>query len=195
MILSVHFLWWARTQGDFPVQSRIMAAYSSTVFMRDEGCSLSFSLHPQMQFTFQRWLGNDDVIYEIIARNSGAFLRLENQMYVEYLMHVSSEYIISWVLLSLISIGCQTSRILFADVIPWINKASLMLYSMHAVCHAATNSDAKWRCWVCLLWLKLVVVVEIESRSETPSLRLRRRHRCGLDCVRTVLMTFYHMNH
>ena len=32
------------------------------LFMRDEGCSLSFSLHPQQQFTYLR---NYDVIYEI----------------------------------------------------------------------------------------------------------------------------------
>ena len=37
--------------------------------------------------------------------------------------------------------------------------------------------------------------LEVESRSQTPSLRLRRRHRCDLDCVRTILTTFYHMNH
>ena len=51
-------------------------------------------------------------------------------IYVEYLMHVSSEYITSWVLLSLISTASQTSRILLADVIPWINKASLVLYNI-----------------------------------------------------------------
>ena len=37
--------------------------------------------------------------------------------------------------------------------------------------------------------------VEVESRSQTPSLQLRCRHRRGLDSVRTMLTIFYHTNH
>ena len=54
-------------------------------------------------------------------------------------MHVSSDYITSRVLLSLTSTAGRTSRILVADVIPWINKASPALYTARTLCHAATN--------------------------------------------------------
>ena len=57
----------------------VNVSYSSNyggVFMRDSGCSLSCSLHPQQQFIYLR---NYDVIYEIIKIQGlcGAFLRLE----------------------------------------------------------------------------------------------------------------------
>ena len=109
---------------------------------------------------------------------------------VEYLMHVSSEYIISWVILSLISTTSRTSRILLADVIPWMNKASLALYIARTLCAMPwpiRRSEAVWHCRVRLLWLK-IVSVEVESRSQTPSLQLRCRHRCGLDYVCTIFI-------
>ena len=46
-----------------------------------------------------------------------------------YIMHVPSKYITSWVLLSLTSTTRQISHVLLADVILWINKASLVLYN------------------------------------------------------------------
>ena len=72
------------------------------------------------------------VIYEVIARKFRASLEpfwdLKISKYVEYLMRVSSEYIISWALLSLRSTVGWTSRVFLAYVMPWINKASLALY-------------------------------------------------------------------
>ena len=57
---------------------------------------------------------------------------------IEYHTHVSSEYFASSMLSPLISMAGLTSSVLLAYVIPWINKASLVLYnniaSMHAVC-------------------------------------------------------------
>ena len=44
---------------------------------------------------------------------------------LEYLMHVPSKYLISWVLLSLTSMAGQTSCIPLSYVIPCINIASL----------------------------------------------------------------------
>ena len=56
--------------------------------------------------------------------------------------------------------------------------------------HAARptlRSEAVRRCRVHLVWLKFEaskrVTIEVESRSQTPSLRLRRRQRCGLQTV------------
>ena len=146
-----------------------------------------------------RLLGNDDVIYKVITRKFRAsvepFWDLKIGIYVEYLTHVSSEYIISWVLLSLTSTTGRTSRVLLADVIPWINKASLVLYIVCTLCATLRPtwcSEAVWRCRVCLLWLK-IISVEVQSRLQTPSsmwlgLYMWRR-------VRTMLTTFYHTNH
>ena len=124
------------------------------------------------------------VIYEVIARKFRVFMEpfwdLKIGIYVEYLTHVSSEYITSWVLLSLISTADRTSRVLLADVIPWINKASLVLYIARTLCampRPTWCSEAVWRCRVRLLWLK-IVSVEVESRSQTPSLWLRRQYQC-----------------
>ena len=125
------------------------------------------------------------------------FWDLKIGIYVEHLMHVSSEYITSWVLLSLTSTTGWTSSIPLADIIPWINIASLVLYIAHtlrAMLRPTWCSEAVRHCRIRLLWLKLVIV-EVESRSQTLSLRLRRWHRCGLDCVCTILTTFYHMDH
>ena len=116
-------------------------------------------------------------------------------------MHVSSEYITSRVLLSLTSTACRTLRVLLADVIPWINKASLALYIARKLCAMPRPTQCSeavcniMRCRGRLLWLK-IVSVEVESRSQTPSLWLRCRYQRGLDCAHTILMTFYHnMNH
>ena len=70
-------------------------------------------------------------MYVVITRKLRASMEpfWDLKLCVEYLTHVSSEYITSWVLLSLTSTAGRTSRILVADVIPWINKASLALYA------------------------------------------------------------------
>jgi hypothetical protein len=60
----------------------------------------------------------------------------------------------SWVLLSLTSTVGQTSRVLLADVIPWINMASLALYIARTMSRLIWSSEAVLRCWVRLLWLK-----------------------------------------
>ena len=117
------------------------------------------------------------------------FWSLKIGIYVEYLTHVSSEYIISWALLSLRSTAGRTSRVLLADVIPWINKASLALYIACKLCAMPRPTWCSgavccmhiiliWRCRIRLLWLK-IISVEVESWSQTPSLWLRRRHRCS----------------
>ena len=109
------------------------------------------------------------VIYEITMRASmEPFWGLKIGKYVDYLTHVSSEYmymyIKSWELLSPITTG-QTSWVLLADVIPWINKASL-------VCNAMNQPDIQ--SYTVLSSLSLVieasklVTIEVESRSRTP---------------------------
>ena len=88
----------------------------------------------------------------------------------------------------------------FTCSLGWCNPMdSLVLYYIArtpcAMPWPTWHSEAVWRCWVGLLWLK-IVSVEVKSQSKTPSLRLRCRHRCGLDCVRTIFTTFYHnINH
>ena len=60
------------------------------------------------------------------------------------------------------SAACQTSHILLAGVIPWINKASLALYIASAMCYATWpiwNSEAVLCCRVHLLWLKQKVAL------------------------------------
>ena len=97
-------------------------------------------------------------------------------------------------LLSPISNAGRTSRVLLADVILWINKASLALF----IARVMPTTDLKFRSCTVLSSLSPLIEAskfEVESRSQTLSLRLRRRHQCGLDCVRTILTTFYHMNH
>ena len=82
-----------------------------------------------------------------------------------------------------------------------ILKASLVLYiacTLRARCvHAMLTLilEAVRHCQIHLLYiieaLKLVTI-EIESRSQIPSLRLRRRHQCTwlIDDARTILTTF-----
>jgi hypothetical protein len=81
------------------------------------------------------------------------FWDLKIGKYVEYLMPVSSEYLISCELLSLTSTAGRTSRVFLADVIPWINKAGFELYiARHrAACHnrpigscTALSSSSLW---------------------------------------------------
>ena len=99
------------------------------------------------------------------------FWDLKIGIYVEYLTHVSSKYITSWVLLSLTGTTSQTSRVLLADIIPWINKASLVLYiarMLNAMPRPTWCSEAVQCCRVHLLWLKLVIV-EVESRLVSDS--------------------------
>ena len=116
-------------------------------------------------------------------------------LYVEYLIHVSSEYITSWMLLSLTSTADRTSRFLLAAI---INKASLVLYT----CITRTLRAMPWPTW-CSEAVRTVEFVSCDRnlsllRSRvglTPSLWLRCRYRCGLDCVRTILTTFYHINY
>ena len=116
------------------------------------------------------------VICEIILRkfrvSMEPFWDLKIGMYVEYLTHVFSEYITSWVLLSLTSTAGRTSRVLLDDIILWINKASLALYIARTQCampRPIQCSEAVWRCRVRLLWLKLSM-----SRSRVGL----RRHLC-----------------
>ena len=93
-------------------------------------------------------------------------------------MHVSSEHITSWALLSLTSTAGPTSRVFLADVIPWINKASYVLYIAHTLCampRPSWCSEAVLCCRVHLLWLK-------NCQSWT---------RCGLDFARCVALYWW----
>ena len=112
--------------------------------------------------------------------------------YVEYLTLVSSEYIKSWVRLSLVCTAGQISRILLADVIPWINKASLALYITHMMPWPIWSSKAVQRCQVHLLLLKHRNLSLLRSRV---GLRL---HLCdwgaGIDVACTIVTIFYHMH-
>ena len=50
-----------------------------------------------------------------------------------------------------------SSHVLLVDIIPWINKASLVLYivcTLRAMPRPTWRSEAVWRCRVHLLWLK-----------------------------------------
>ena len=95
------------------------------------------------------------------------FWDLKIGMHVEYLTHTSSKYVTSWVLPSLTSTAGRTSHVLLADIIPWINKTSLVLQvctvrTLCAMLQPIWCSEAVWCCQVRLLWLKLVIV-EVES--------------------------------
>jgi hypothetical protein len=121
-------------------------------------------------------------------------------MYVEHLTPVSSEHLISYELLSLISTAGQTSRVFLAHVIPWINKASLALYIARIVQRATTDRSEVWKLYCAVELVPVAeaskfVTIEVESRSQTPSLRLKRRHAALVHCVRTILTTFYHMHY
>ena len=108
----------------------------------------------------------------------------------------SDEYIISRALLSLRSTAGRTSRILLADVIPWINKPSLVLYIARTLCAMPQPTRySKLYAYIALL-ISTLVIENCQCRDrESASLQLRRWHRCSLDCVCTILTTFYHMNH
>ena len=106
-------------------------------------------------------------------------------LYIEYDACIQ-RIVTNQVLLSLTSTPGRTLRILVADVIPWINKARLARYSTHAVCHATINPIFK--SYMALLTSLPVIEnyhIEVKSRSQTPSLRLRRR-RCGSDCTQYI---------
>ncbi len=95
-------------------------------------------------------------------------------------MPVSSEYLISCELLSLTSTVGRNSH---ANVILWINKASLALYIHVAriVQRAMTDRSEVWKLYCTVEFVPVVeasklVTIEVESRSQTPSLRLRCQH-------------------
>ena len=90
---------------------------------------------------------------------------LKISKYIEYLTCVSSEYITSWVLLSLRSTVGWTSRVFLAYIMPWINKASFALYIARiivtrdwAACDYSNVTDLKFGRNTVLssssLWLK-----------------------------------------
>ena len=100
------------------------------------------------------------------------------------------------VLHSLTSTSGKTSRILLADIIPWINKASLALAlyiaSTHTACHALTNLT--FRSCTALLSLSPViealklVTVKVESRCHADSISVIEApvSMWPVDCVRTI---------
>ncbi len=124
-----------------------VAIYFSVVM----NCAVTYD-EIMMKVWCNRW-GKD----EKFRASMEPFWDLKIGEYVEYLMHVSSKYIISWVLLS--------RRVPLAE--------------LHAPCH--DRSEVR----------KLYCAVEFVSCIETyhcrgvqtPSLRLRRLHQCGLYTV------------
>jgi hypothetical protein len=123
------------------------------------------------------------------------FWDLKIGKYVEHLMPVSSEYLISCELPSLTSTAGRTSRVFLAYVIPWINKASFALYIVCSVpCHDRLiwKSEAVLGCRVSLCdWS---VSLSSHSRSIV-GLRLHHGSAGMLHYARTTLTTFYHMHH
>jgi hypothetical protein len=92
-------------------------------------------------------------------------MRLENQLICRVSDPVSSEYIISRVLLSLTSSYC------------WPNFTHPVTMDLKfGSCTALSSSSP-------VIEASKLVTVEVESRFQTPSLRLRRLHRCGLYTV------------
>ena len=127
-----------------------------------------------------------------------------SEYYVEYLthVHVSSEYNTSWALLSLRSTTGWTSCIFLVYVMPWINKAKLVLYIARII---VKGLACAWDCSATNLKYIVHCVVEFVFVIEALKLllsRLRvslRLHLhdfwCRYRCVHILLMTFYHMHH
>ena len=117
----------------------------------------------------------------------GAFLGLGNQ-WICRVSYVCIEQIIlnkqCITVPSLSSTTGWTSHILLAYIIPWISKKPALCYihSMHHACvpcqlRPIWISEAVLCCWVCFCDCSIeTVIVEVESRSQTP--RLRSKHRC-----------------
>ena len=77
-----------------------------------------------------------------------------------------------------------------ADVITWINKASLVLYNIIHVAHTLCAMP-RFSIRSCMTLSSSSPVIENRDwESQTQYLRLRRWHRCA----GTMLTTFYHMN-
>ena len=96
--------------------------------------------------------------------------------YVEYLMCVSSEYLTSSVLPSLMSSDGQTSRILLADVIPWICIDSPALHIARTM-SSVPQTDLKLYCTIKFSAIEAskLVTIEVESwHSQTPDVDQRR---------------------
>ena len=105
---------------------------------------------------------HDDATYEVIMRKSRASLEPFWGLSIsKYLTHVSSEHITSWVLLSMTSTAGETSHVLLAYIMLWINIASLALYIARITvtrgwpardCSSVTNlkssSEGILCCWV-----------------------------------------------
>ncbi len=118
------------------------------------------------------------------------FWDLKISKYVDYLTPVSSKYL-GCELLSLTRIALC---VFLAYVIPWINKASLVLCIARIAQRAMTDPSEIWKLYFAVEFVSVVepsklVTIEVESRSQALSLRLRHH------CVRTMLMAFYHMHH
>ena len=107
-------------------------------------------------------------------------------------MPVPSEFILSRELLSPTSTTGQTSRVLLADVIPWINKASVALYIAHIMpCIMHATTDLKFGSYNVLSSLSPVieasklVPVEVESLSSV----------IEMPASICILTNFYHRHH
>ena len=100
-------------------------------------------------------------------------------------------------LLTLTSTAGRTSCILLAEVIPWINQASLALYN--SIMHATTAANLKFgSCTVLsslspMIEASKLVTVEVKGRESVLD-SISAASMWLADCARTVLTTFYHNN-
>jgi hypothetical protein len=134
-------------------------------------------------------------------RKSGASMepfwdsKINKYMYVEYLAHASSKYLISYALLSLSSMAGPTFMCSLVYVILCIKKLACSIYSTHSCMrmqHAMIGSLEAVDCaikFISVTEASRSVTIEVESRSQTLPLWL------GADCVRTILTTIYHVHH
>jgi hypothetical protein len=90
------------------------------------------------------------------------FYDLKIGKYVEYLMHVSSDYLISCVLLSLTCMASRTS---------WIRYSRILHYNIYI---ARCPQPEFWKLYcavnsISVLEASRFVTFEVKSRSQTPS--------------------------
>ena len=86
-------------------------------------------------------------------------------------MHVSSEYLTSSVLPSLTRSDGQTSRILLADIIPWIYIDSPALYIACTMSSVPLDQSEAIYCAIeffSVIEASKLVTIEVESHSQTP---------------------------
>ena len=135
----------------------------------------------------QYWqVSNCDVTYEVIMQKFRASvepfwdLKIGKYVETEYETPVSSEYIISCVLLSLTSSDGRSSRVLLADVIRWIYN----IYSTHHEQCATGNCTAlsSFSQWLKLQLFNNCKKVIMKNLDYIPSPSWKVLHRATVRC-------------